>query len=235
MFEKTKGIVLHQIKYDDKKRIVTIYTEKYGRISVIVSNTKKLSINLFRAFNVLDLNLINRTNSNLYRIADAGVHINYKTIPYSVEKSSIAIFLSEVLYKILNEESSNPDLFNFILNSIAILDELDDNSSSFHLVFLIKLSKYFGFFPYESNSPNETIFDLIDGFFTDKIPTHKNYLMNKQTENFKILLNAEYNESLNISKTEKAELLNNVLIYFKIHHESLKEIKSHEVFKEIFS
>ena len=100
MFEKTKGIVLHQIKYDDKKRIVTIYTEKHGRISVIISNTKKLSINLFQAFNVLELNLVHRTNSNLYRISDATVHLNYKTIPYNIEKSSLS---SEQIKKIKND------------------------------------------------------------------------------------------------------------------------------------
>jgi DNA repair protein RecO (recombination protein O) len=235
MFEKTKGIVLHQLKYDDKKRIVTIYTEKFGRTTFIISNTKKLSINLFRPFNLLEINLINRNNSKLNRIADASILINYKTIPYNVQKSSVALFISEILYKILNEEAPNEELFNFILNSISLLDNIDENVSMFHIVFLIKLTKYFGFLPYNNYSKINSTFDLIEGVFISQNPTHKNYLTLNQSQILHKILEIDYNKSFNLSRIERTELLGNLILYYKIHHEAIDEIKSLDILKEVFS
>lgn len=235
MFEKTKAIVLHQLKYDDKQRIVTVYSEKHGRAAFLISNTKKLNINIFRAFNILELNLKTRSNSKLFRVSEVNVLLNYKTIPYDIKKSSIAIFLSEIMYKLLKEENENYELFNFIINSASILDKLDTNISDFHLIFLISLTKYFGFYPYYEKSKEKKFFDLINGIFTNTTPNHNDYLSNNNTNNLKKLLKSEYNQTLNISRKEKNDLLNDVLMYIRIHIETTFEIKSHEILKEVFN
>ncbi|HBF87385.1 MAG TPA: DNA repair protein RecO [Bacteroidales bacterium] len=234
MLYKTRGIVLHQVKYDDKKRIITIYTEDFGRCTYIVSNSKKNKITLFRPFYILDLEVIHKPNARLHKVLEVNVNINFNSIPFDCGKSSIAMFLSEVLYKILKEESANKEMFNFIVESIRHLDEKEVNASFFHIIFLIKIAKYFGFFPSGQFSEHTPFFDMLEGSFCDTIPHHSHFLNPQKSEIFSNCLSLDFSSSMKISKIEKNDLLRTILNFYRIHHESLGEIKSLDVLIAVF-
>ena len=58
------------------------------------------------------------------------------------------MFLAEFLYRALKEEAPNEPLFAYLQHSIRWLDECEGRSfANFHLVFLMRLSRFLGLYP----------------------------------------------------------------------------------------
>lgn len=57
----------------------------------------------------------------------------------------MALFLSEFLYRAVREEAENRPLFAYLQHSIIWLDECGGGFANFHLVFLMRLSRFWGF------------------------------------------------------------------------------------------
>ena len=76
------------------------------------------------------------------------------------------MFLAEVLTNTLKEEEQNKPLFNYIETTLLWLDEQPEYSN-FHLLFLLNLTKYLGFYPEQINTSYH-YFNLLDGKFETK-------------------------------------------------------------------
>ncbi|MBQ5478026.1 MAG: recombination protein O N-terminal domain-containing protein, partial [Bacteroidaceae bacterium] len=72
MLQKTKGIVLHVLKYADASLIVDVYTERFGRLafSVRMSKSKRSQVrtSLFQPLALLDMEIDYRPNRQLQRV-----------------------------------------------------------------------------------------------------------------------------------------------------------------------
>ena len=151
MLQKTVGIVLHTLKYNDTSNIVDIYTRENGRASFLVSvpRSRKSAVKtvLFQPLSMIEFEADYRPMSNLYRIKEAKSWYPFRTLPYDPYKSSIAMFLAEFLYRALREEAENGPLFAYLEHSIRWLDECDRSFSNFHLVFLMRFSRFLGLYP----------------------------------------------------------------------------------------
>jgi DNA repair protein RecO (recombination protein O) len=151
MLLKTKGIVLNQIKYRETSIITKIYTEDFGLKSYIVNGVRtkssKTKIGLFQPLTLLDLVVYYKEKTTLHRISEIKCYSPYKSIPFEIKKSSIVLFLSEILNKTLKEEISNKELFDFLSTSLIYFDEVKEDYHNFHLQFLFQLSAFLGFFP----------------------------------------------------------------------------------------
>jgi DNA repair protein RecO (recombination protein O) len=151
MFSRSEGIVLHSLKYGDSGRIVTVYTEAFGRCSFLLQglHAKKSAnkANLLQPLFLIELEMDHRQGRTLQRARELRINHPYQTVPYDIVKSSQAIFLAEFLYKTLREEEARTELFQFLSHSFQILDLLQTGAANFHLLFLLQLSRYMGFGP----------------------------------------------------------------------------------------
>jgi DNA repair protein RecO (recombination protein O) len=149
MLNKTKAIVLHQIKYGDSGLIVTLYTENFGRISCLVHQSKskktKYPSTFFQPLSLLEVDLYYKASREIQRFKEVNLFYHYTTVPFHIAKSTVAIFLAEALYLSLREEESNPFLFSFISHALQLFD-LKETNPLFHPWFLIHLSRHLGFF-----------------------------------------------------------------------------------------
>lgn len=240
MLEKTLGIVIQNIKYTDTSRIIQVFTNKFGRISFLVniSSKKKSDFKsaIFQNFSILEIDFARKPKNSIQRIKEAKLHYNYSSIPFDIVKTTISIFLTEILYKTLKEETENHDLFNFIKDSAIAFDKLESNASWFHIIFLVKLSQLLGFEPLDTYSDVNNIFDFQEGIFVSHKPLHDNFFSEKISKNFHSLINTDYShlEDLKIENGYKSEILNGLIKYYQIHNESLKQITSAEILKEVF-
>ena len=151
MLQKTKGIVLHTLKYNDTSIIVDMYTELSGRASFLVTvpRSRKAAVKsvLFQPLSFIEFEADYRPNATLYRVKEAKSFYPFSSIPYDPYKSSMALFLSEFLYRAIREEAENRPLFAYLQHSIIWLDECGDGFANFHLVFLMRLSRFLGLYP----------------------------------------------------------------------------------------
>lgn len=239
MLHKTSGIILQTINYSDTSLIAKIYTQHFGLQSYMISGTRgkksKTKASLFQPASLVELEVSNSQKSNLHRISEIAVRHPYSEIPFNILKSSIAIFLNEVLFRSLKEEHPDEDLFSFIKNSFLILDLKTESCSNFHLSFLVQISKFFGFFPQGNFSDSTSYFDLCEGKFCMNAPSHNNYLNPPIALILYELMNSNFEtiHGLKIDSKQRKVLLNSLIFFFQFHIPSFGEIKSVAVLEQV--
>ena len=239
MTETVQGIILKYIQFQDNIRIVTIFTEKFGKRSFMLyfSNSKK-SLNKIKIIQPLywvDLTFRYKPNFKLQKIKEIVLHTPYESIPYSVKKTSIAFLLAEVLNKVIIEQYYDKQLFDFITNSLMFLDMNDSGTENFHLVFLAKLSRFLGFMPHDNFSEQNKFFSLKEGEFISRFDNSET-LNNSSSERFHFLLNTDFDQMINLklNRQQRQNLLEGILKFYGYHIENFLPIKSAEVLHTVF-
>ena len=122
MIEKSKAIVLHLVKYAESSVIVTVYTLGRGRQAYLINGVRnpksKQKPALLQPMFLLDIEAYHKPGREVHRLKEYKLSGVYQAIPFDVVKSTIAIFIGEILYKVLRSEESDEHLFNFICQSI---------------------------------------------------------------------------------------------------------------------
>jgi len=241
MLDKTRGIVLHQIKYTDSGIIVQMYTKKFGRQSFLIKGmrnrkTGKHNI-LFQPMFILDIELYYKQNRDMQSLKEFSVSFTPYNIYNNIKKSSVAIFLGEVLTSVLKEESPHEELFEFIKESIMYFDMSNEGYANFHIAFLAGLSSFLGFEPGPRLDREDAFFDMTNGVFVSLPPVHGNYANEEITNILADFFVASYDTISNIALTGKMrnDVLEALVKFYSLHLPGLKKIKSLEVLKEVFS
>ena len=241
MFYKTEGIVLHGLKYGDSGKIVTVYTEAFGRSSFLLQgiHSKKSSAkaNLLQPLFLLDMEVDHRHGRELQRTREIKIRHPYLSIPYDIVKSSQAIFLAEMLYKVLKEEEARPEMYHFLDHSFRIFDLMREGMANFHLSFLIQLTRYMGFDPTRNYSPESCWFDMASGDFKTAKPPHTYYMDTAESKILFDLMNLSYEETgqIILNSGSRKLLLMKIIDYFSLHLGIRLHLKSMDVLHELFS
>ncbi|MBE8712985.1 DNA repair protein RecO [Sphingobacterium hungaricum] len=239
MLHKTTGIALKNTNYSENSIVSQIYTEKFGLQSYLINGAKKpkakIHINMLQPLHLVEMVVYYKDNSNLQRIKEAQQTPLLREIPMDIVKSSLAIFLNEILYKVLRHQNSDPQLFQFLYRSILWLDQSKSPLGNFHLVFLLKLSRYLGFEPTKATN-KVAYFDLFEGVFTQQIPSHTHVLHQPYSEFFLQLISVDFEQmaSIKISHDDRIYLLEKIIDFYKLHTENFGEVKSLYVLEELF-
>lgn len=235
---KTKAIVLQSIRYGDNSLIVKMLTEEYGMQSYMIkgvfAKSSKMKAAHFQNMNLLEI--VEASNkSSLHFIKDLSLSYFYKTIFNDFKKTSIVIFISELLSKSINESETDKSLFQFIHDSMIWLDNAEENYFNFPIVFAMKLCAFLGFSPNLETYNEGRYFDLLDGNF--KTSKDGIYLINNELSKhfYKICLEEIDNPVISINNKTRKELLEAIVTYYKLHVDNNREIRSHEVLHTILS
>ena len=236
---ETNAMVLSSIKYGDTSLIVRCFTQNHGLKSFIVKGVfskKKRNTSLY--FPLAEIELCYQPKSNdqqLVFLKSAQTAYYYESLHFHPIKSAIIFFLAEILNLVLKEESENQDLYLFIEHSLKEFDQKKEDFADFHLVFLIQLTHFLGFYP-NFEEEELPLFDLENGFFTAS-NSSINMLNAGETVLFKKLLELNFTqESKNIfNQSQRALLLEILVKYFQIHTNNFKKPKSLHVLHELFS
>jgi DNA repair protein RecO (recombination protein O) len=240
MLIKIKAIVLHCLSYNDTTNIVHLYTEEFGRMSYLASNTHSKKSNLKRAFfqplSVIEIEADHKGSRQMQRIKDIHSLYSFSGIPYDPTKNAVSLFLAEVLYRALRESEKNPTLFDYLLRSIQYLDLMETGLANFHLVFLIKLTRYLGFYPNMEGQRPHWFFDLHDGAYVSTRPLHNAWLTPNQADEFSLLMRMNFDnmQAFKFERHQRVEILRQMLNYYRMHLTDFPSIKSLGVLQELF-
>lgn len=240
MLHKTKGIVLHHIKYSETSVIVTIYTEKFGRQAYIINGVRskkaKIKANILQPLFLLDMEVYNKPKNDLQRVKELNNDFIFSSLPYDIRKSTLAIFIAEILYKTIQEQEANQELFNYLYNSIKLLEYKEEGIANFPLYFLLHLTKYLGFFPNNNYSEKNEYFDIKQGQFVQLKPLHTLGLDLNNSKYLNVLLgfSEDQHEKIKIPYQIRLSLLEAIIDYYTLHNEGIRTIKSLTILKEVF-
>ncbi|MGV0755769.1 DNA repair protein RecO [Empedobacter brevis] len=235
---ETKAVVLSSLKYGETSLIIRCYTQDFGLKSFIakgVFSKKKRNTSLYFPLTELELSFQPKANEQqLVFLRSAQTSYYYETLHFHPIKSAIVFFLAEILNLVLKEETDNSDLYFYIEHSLKEFDQKKEDFADFHLIFLIQLSHFLGFYP--NLEMDGSLFDLENGFFTNS-NSSINMLKADETALFKKLLEINFTEnSKNTFNQPQRSLLLEILVkYYQIHTNNFKKPKSLQVLHELFS
>jgi DNA repair protein RecO (recombination protein O) len=237
MLVKTKAIVISSLKYQEKSLIVKCFTQSDGLKSYFVqsafsSKKNNQKIAYFQPLTVLEIEANHKNKGTLEHFKEIKLASAYQTINVDVVKSTIVIFLSEMLHHSIQEEEKNEDLFTFLETALLWLDTHEE-TANFHLILLLEITKFLGFYP--DNSENDLqFFEMTEGVFSpfqgiSCLSEHETFL-------FKKLMNLKFDSDQKVfAGIERQILLKILLDYYSIHLDGFKKPKSLDVLKEVFA
>lgn len=235
MLHSTRGIVFHTIPYSDSRLIARIYTEQFGLRSYIVSasrsKTGKVRSRLLQPLMHLDLVVQQREKNTLHSIKELSCHAPYRHLHEDIVKTTVALFVAEVLHKAVREEEPDQPLYDFICSSLQVLDLLHEGTANFHLAFLMQLTRYLGFFPQSNDAGPQSVFDLRDGIFRAQIPNHPLFADATESRMLELLRELSFANlaTLKLNAEQRRLLLVYLLRYYELHVSNMQGIHSHEV------
>lgn len=240
MLIKTHAIVLRTIKYGDQKVIVDMFTEHIGCVTFIqrIQKTKRgrIGMQFFQPFTNLEIEYDARQNVALQKLKNIRIAYPFSSIPFSPYKTSISLFICEFLFYCVRSEQRGLPLYHFIEKSVKWLDASTHHFSNFHIVFMLRLTRFIGFYPNLEYYQDNDFFDLRNGEFTSLPPNHGAYIVPAEAAKINLLMRMNYSTMhvFRFSHEERNRCVDLILTYYRLHVPSFPELKSLSVLQTLY-
>lgn len=243
MLDKTLGIVLGTVPYNDNTQFVHIYTERFGKVTYKTSTPKAHSKKaqqrklVFQPMTLLELNVQHSESKDLQQIQEAEIILS--PLSYASNdavKYSQCLYIAELLDKSIREIEQNQTLWDYIYHSVEIFSITDLDTSNFHLLFTAKLWIPLGFGIDESIYKPGMFFDMNEGKFTSEKIEHAYYLNSISAEYLFRLLSSDFTNfcELSLNTKERNIMLDILITYHKLHFPEIGELNSIDILKDMF-
>lgn len=235
----TKAIVLSSLKYSDSSLIVKCYTQEEGIKTYLIKGVLKarkggIKVAYFQPLTQLKIHANHSRRGALNSIKEVQISYPYTSVYKDIIKQSVVMFLSEMLSYSIKEEERNNSLYEYLETGLIWLD-VHDKIANFHLLFLLNLTRFLGFYP---DLPEEEAFgfDLLEGSYTG-VSSGKNVISGNNFYQFKKLLGINFDsiEKVSFSKQERQLVLKIIIRYYELHLEGFKNPKSLKILETVFS
>lgn len=238
MLIATKALVISSLKYAEADLIVKCFTENHGLKSYLLRNILKskkgkLRASMFQPLTQLEIVANHRDKNTLESIREAKIIHPYQTVQTDIHKASMVFFLAEVLRNSIQEEEENSGLYHFLETSFNWLDTATE-FANFHLLFMVKLTRFLGFYPHNPHE-NHPCFNLLEGVFQQE-ETNKYCIGSMPSNLLKTMLDLDFENSstLKLNQAKRVNFLEILLLYYELHLQGFRKPKSLEVLNQVF-
>ncbi len=250
---KARGIVLHSVNYSESSLVVYLLTDTHGRQTYMMQGARgggggragggtggrkgRSKTAILQPMFVLEFEGLQSPKMQMHRMKDVRQAFPLRTTPFDVRKSTISLFMAEVLYRVVREVEPHSPLFDFVAACVEALDDMEDAAAvaNFHLWFLVQLSAHLGIYP-----GNEYLsgawFDISEGLFTPIKPSHLNCFSDDNSRIFGLLMAADAAAlaQINLARGQRSAFLVAMMSHFTYHLESAGTIRSIDILRDVF-
>jgi DNA repair protein RecO (recombination protein O) len=235
---QTRAIVLRTIKYGETSLIVDMFTEQKGHQTFIINSVRKpkatTPASSLQLLSLLELVAYFHENRKINRIKEARPEYIWKSIPFDRRKSAVITCLAEVCAKCMTTADPHPELFAWLNESLVAYDHPEEYDRDFLIRFLVDLSHYLGFgLEINMDKPNARYFDLQEGQLVDTLPFHPYVMEMQDYDALCAIIQAGATGRSAVSLDTRRRLADILTLYYQLHVESLKEINSLKILREL--
>ncbi len=240
MYEKLRGIVLNTIRYSDKHNIVHIYTDGRGLMSFAVPQGKTHAARMRNAMlmplSLVDLEAGIRSGRDLALMRELRRNYPLATIYSDPIKNAIALFISELLAHVIQEPEGNPYLFQYIEQSVKLLEELPGQVGNFHICFLFHLGAHLGIQPNLESYRKGYWFDMTDGVFMPSAVRGHALLQPEEAQVIHLLSRMTFSNMgvFRFNREERNRMLDVIISYYRLHNAAIGTLRSPDILKQLF-
>ncbi len=237
---KAKGIVLNTLKYGDTSLVAHLLTDVGGRQSYMVQGVRSTrghgsKFALLQPMFTVEFEGMSSPRMQMHRFKEVQSAMVMQRIPFDVRRSTIALFMAEVLYRLLRESEPQGELFRFVWGSIEALDSIDDGVANFHLWFLVNLSRLLGFCPGNEYGQNDW-FDIAEGLYTPQRPASDMRMSQDDARTMHDFMECDVRDiaEIGLNRTQRVAFLNAMLLYYGYHLDTIHAVQSVKILQEVF-
>ncbi len=237
---KGRGVVLGTVKYGDNGVVAQLLTDVAGRQSFMVQGVrsgrgKGSKLALLQPLFAVEFEGRAPSRGEMHRFRELRSGITLRQTPFDVRRSTIALFMAEVLYRLVRESEANESLFNFVWGSIEALDILEDGVANFHLWFLANLSRFVGFSP-TNNYSKGCYFDIREGRYTPQKPMHEEFMQPDEAMILRDMTECDVRHlgEIGLNRHQRVEFLKALMNYYSFHLDSINGVRSISILMELF-
>ena len=234
-----RGVVLNTVKYGDRGLIVQMLTSSHGRQSYMVqgvgSRGRGSKLALFQPMFALEFEGLESTKMQMHRFGDVHTGIVLQSTPFDVKKSTIALFMAEVLHRLVKESEANELLFDFVWGSIEALDAATEGVANFHLWFLSHLCRLLGFSP-GNEYMTDAWFNIAEGLYTLQEPPREYRISQENALILRDMLECDvrYIAEIGLNRHQRVEFLSALVRYYGYHLDTINSVQSIRILQEVF-
>ncbi len=239
MIERLHAIVLRVVKYNDRMQIADVLTREHGRLSFAIpegsaSSHRKSSRTMWRPLAILEFDADLKGRSKLPRGKDVRVYQGYSDLPYNPLKTMVAMFVDELVAGSVWGEQPDEPLYEFVEQSLLLLDNLTDGVANFHIAFSVQLLRFLGIVPSSDRSPWQRCYDLRAAEYTDTLPLHDNRLVDEEAIALEPVMRMNYRNmcKFRFTRNQRQRVLEVINEYYMLHVPDFRRLKSLAVFAD---
>lgn len=251
MEEKSRCIVLRTVKYSDNKLIADLLCRECGRLSVLLpfnevrggGRGRKRSgasgggawRRFFQPLTILEVDVSANVKQSLARVNDARIGVVYSSLPFDGAKLSLAFFVAEFLCYSTRDLHCDHVLYDFVERSLVWLDTADKGISNFHLMFMMRMSRFLGFYPDMESFSVGSFFDLREGCFTSYAPCHHDFLHPEDAERIVMLMRMTPGNChlFRMTREERNRVTDVCLLFYRLHIPAFGVMKTLDVLRAL--
>lgn len=236
---KSRALVFRRSPYSDDKMIVSLFTEQAGLVDMMVrrsaSKRARVRSNVFQPLTMLEVEWNEHSQSALKVPQQAAVVMTYPSVLGDYHKLMIGLFVLEFLCHAVRNEPASEALFHYIAGSIEWLDTCERDFANFHLVFLLRLTRFLGFMPSAEGYAEGAYFDLRAGAFTSAPPLHSDFLAPGDASLVPLLLRMKYANMrlFRLTGRNRSRLLEQIVQYYRLHLPGFPELQTLKVLQQL--
>ena len=215
MKSKAEIIVINHTKFGESSIVLHTLSSEYGRRGFLVKVTPRTAMALFLPLNILEAEVTENPKSDLWYARNFVSVTPLNGIRGNIHKNTMTLFMSEVLYRVVKDQTNEDGLADWLKSQIMTLDALNSDFANFHLLFLLNLCAALGFDPDAAGLAP----------FADKHITHIEELLRRPFAEALLLP---------LSGADRNTIAESILKYIEYHTESSVNIRSLAVLREIY-
>lgn len=228
MKSKAELIVLNHTKFGENSIVLHTLSSEYGRRGFLIKVSSKTAMALFLPLNILQAEVTESSKSDLWYVRNFVSVTPLNGIRGNIHKNTMTLFMSEVLYRVVKDQTNEDGLAEWLKGQILTLDALQTDFANFHLLFLLNLCVALGFDPDAAG--------LAPFVSSSHFEGSEGSSSGQNLRSLEALLSLPFTEALLLPLTgaDRNAIAESILKYIEYHTESAVNVRSLAVLREIY-